>query len=134
MALSHRLTPKLTRGPTPPPMKRQLSFASCERTHHKRPIRCETFLALMDRIVPRARFVSAIEPHYFAGGRGHPPVGIEPMLRMYFAQCWVNLSDESAEEVIRQSGGARLLTLQNLNTFRSASDFGVASFVVHWTN
>lgn len=89
------------------PMKRQLSFASVERSQHKRPTRRETFLAEMDRIIPWSQFVSVVEPHYFAGDRGRPPVGIEPMLRMYFVQCWFNLSDESTEEAIYDSLAVR---------------------------
>ena len=91
----------------PTPMNRQLSFASYERSQHTRPTRRETFLAEMDRIIPWAQFISVIEPHYFAGGRGRPPVGIEPMLRMYFVQCWFNLSDESTEEAIYDSLAVR---------------------------
>lgn len=88
-------------------MKRQLSFASYERAQHKRPTRRETFLGEMDRIIPWTQFVSVIESHYFAGGRGRPPVGIEPMLRMVFVQCWFNLSDESTEEAIYDSLAVR---------------------------
>ena len=33
--------------------------------------------------------MAVIEPHYPKGGkRGRPPIGLERMLRMYFAQQW----------------------------------------------
>jgi IS5 family transposase len=39
-----------------------------------------------------------ILPHYLAGERGFPPVGVERMLRIYLMQQWFNLSDPAAEE------------------------------------
>ena len=63
----------------PTPMKRQLSVAGYERSQHQRATRRERFLAEMDRIIPWAPFVAVIAPHYVAGGRGRPPVGIKPL-------------------------------------------------------
>ncbi len=33
-------------------------------------------------LVPWSQLVALIEPHYYRGERGRPPVGLETMLRM----------------------------------------------------
>jgi hypothetical protein len=49
-------------------------------------------------ITPWAALVAALLPYYPKGdGRGRPPVGLEPMLRMYIAQQCFSLSDEGTE-------------------------------------
>ncbi|MDR7097607.1 hypothetical protein J2X09_005383 [Hydrogenophaga laconesensis] len=45
----------------------------------------DTFLATMEQIVPWQELCSVIEPHYPKAGNGRPPIGLERMLRMYFA-------------------------------------------------
>lgn len=57
----------------------------------------------MDKIVPWADLVALIEPHYPKGEQGHPPVGLERMVRPYFLQWWFNLSDPGLEEVLFES-------------------------------
>jgi len=42
--------------------------------------RREKFLAQMEQVVPWARLVAVIAPHYPKGQRGRPPIGLERML------------------------------------------------------
>jgi IS5 family transposase len=51
----------------------------------RRPTRRDEFLAKMDSLVPWADLCAVIEPHYPKAGNGRPPIGLERMLRMYFA-------------------------------------------------
>ena len=52
----------------------------------------------MDQILPWKEFVGVIKRHYPKGGNGRPPVGLEPMLRIYFLQQWYGLSDPAMED------------------------------------
>ena len=72
-------------------MEQQLSFAQEEYARKKKTTRCDKFLAEMNRVVPWARLVELILPHYPKGKRGRPPIGIEKMLRVYFLQQWYGL-------------------------------------------
>jgi len=67
--------------------------------------RREVFLAEMERVVPWARLLALIEPHYPkaspAGGR--PPLPLERMFRIYCLQQWYNLSDPGAEDALYDS-------------------------------
>jgi IS5 family transposase len=58
---------------------------------------------MMEKIVPWSAFVELVQPYYYAGERGRPPIGIETMLRMYFLQVWFSLSDEKVEDAIYDS-------------------------------
>ena len=40
-------------------------------------------------------------------GNGHPPVGVERMLRISFLQHWFNLSDPAVEEALYHSQAMR---------------------------
>jgi IS5 family transposase len=53
----------------------------------------EQFLDEMDQVVPWARLLALVEPHYPKEGNGRRPAGLEVMLRAYFMQQWFNLSD-----------------------------------------
>jgi IS5 family transposase len=87
---------------------RQTSFASLEYAGKKRVTRREKFLAQMQQVVPWARLLALIEPHYPRSGRvGRPPVGLERMLRMYFLQQWFALSDEALEDALYDSHSMR---------------------------
>ena len=88
-------------------MERQMSFAQSEYAKKKKTTRREKFLAEMERVVPWGRLVALIEPHYPAGKRGRPPVGIERMLRIYFLQQWYGLADEALEDTIYDSQAMR---------------------------
>jgi transposase, IS5 family len=87
---------------------KQLSFASLEYADKKRQTRREKFLGEMQQVVPWARLIALVEPHYPSSGRvGRPPVGVPRMLRMYFLQQWYSLSDEGLEDAIYDSHAMR---------------------------
>lgn len=90
-----------------PPMKRQTSFADIEYSARRKPTRREKFLSDLDRLVPWLQLVALIEPHYYRGERGRPPVGLELMLRMYLCQNCLGLSDEGIEDAIVDSIAVR---------------------------
>ena len=60
--------------------------------------RRERFLAEMNAVMPWAKLVALIEPHYPKAGNGRQPMPLERMLRVYFMQQWFNLSDPQAED------------------------------------
>lgn len=62
----------------------------------------------MEELVPWAKLVELIDPHYPKGERGRPPKGIEKMLRVYFLQQWYGLADEALEDAIYDSQAMRL--------------------------
>jgi IS5 family transposase len=88
-------------------MEKQQSFAQAEYARKKKVTRREHFLGEMNRVVPWARLVGLIAPHYPAGRRGRPPMGIEKMLRVYFLQQWYGLADEALEDMIYDSQAMR---------------------------
>ena len=61
----------------------------------------------MEAVVPWARLVAVIVPHYPAGRRGRPPVGIERMLRLYFLAQWYALAGEALEDALYDSQAMR---------------------------
>ena len=61
----------------------------------------------METIIPWARLVALIEPHYPEGKRGRKPFGVEKMLRLYFLQNWYALADEAMEDTIYDSHALR---------------------------
>jgi len=85
----------------------QLSFAQAEYAGKKKTTRRDKFLAEMNQVVPWARLVELVRPHYPAGKRGRPPMGIEKMLRVYFLQQWYGLADEALEDTIYDSQAMR---------------------------
>ena len=88
-------------------MAHQRTFASEAWRRKGKQTRRERFLAEMDLVIPWARLVSLIEPHYPKPGRGRPPLELERMLRIYFLQQWFNLSDPQAEDAIYDSESMR---------------------------
>lgn len=88
-------------------MGEQRTFASIAWSQKGKVTRRERFLAEMDAVVPWARLVALIEPHYPKGGQGRPPLGLEKMLRIYCLQQWFNLSDPQAEDAIYDSESMR---------------------------
>lgn len=88
-------------------MKQQMSFAQAEYAGKKKTTRRERFLSEMEKVVPWARLVAVIEPHYPTGKRGRPPIGIERMLRIYFLQQWYALADEALEDALYDSQALR---------------------------
>jgi IS5 family transposase len=86
----------------------QTSVAQAEYEQKKKRTRREIFLEKMEQVVPWARPMEAIEPHYpKSGKRGRPPIGLERMLRMYFVQQRYGLADEAVEDAIYDSQALR---------------------------
>ena len=88
-------------------MNRQQTFSDMEYANRKRITKRESFLKMMDEIVPWSEWVELIRPFYPKGEQGRPPRGIELMLRMYLLQVWFNLSDEMTEDAIYDSYAMR---------------------------
>ncbi len=51
-----------------------MSFAQAEYADKKKVTRRERFLGEMNQVVPWARLVALVEPHYPSGQRGRPPI------------------------------------------------------------
>jgi transposase, IS5 family len=80
---------------------KQTSFADLAWAAKKKQTKRERFLAEMEQVVPWARLVALIKPHYpKAGGTGRQPMPLERMLRVYFMQQWYALSDPGMEEAL----------------------------------
>jgi len=89
-------------------MDEQRTFAAIAWSQKGKVTRRERFLAEMDAVVPWARLVALIAPHYpKTDGPGRPPLGLEKMLRIYFLQLWFDLSDPQAEDAIYDSESMR---------------------------
>jgi IS5 family transposase len=88
-------------------LPRQLSFTQAEFTHKKKQTRRDRFLNEMEQVVPWARLIEIIIPHYPKGHRGRPPIALETILRMYFLQHWFGLADEAIEEALYDSQSFR---------------------------
>lgn len=88
-------------------MAKQRTFASLAWSSKGKVTRRERFLAEMDQVIPWRPLLALIEPHYPKAGRGRRPVGLEPMLRIYFVQQWFNLSDPQAEDALYDSEAIR---------------------------
>lgn len=86
---------------------KQTTFASMAWTAKGKTTRRERFLAEMDAVIPWARLIGLIEPHYPKAGSGRPPLPLERMLRIYFMQQWFNLSDPQAEDSLYDSESMR---------------------------
>lgn len=84
-------------------MIHQLSFTRAEFAAKKKTTRREKFLARMEEVIPWAKLLAVLEPHYPKGQRGRPPVGLERMLRIYFLQQWYGLADEALEDALHDS-------------------------------
>jgi IS5 family transposase len=81
----------------------QTSFAQAEFADKKKTTRREKFLARMEEVIPWARLLAVIEPHYPKGERGRPPIGRDRMLRIYCLQPWYALADEALEDALYDS-------------------------------
>jgi len=84
-------------------MTQQTSFSQAEFSAKKKITRREKFLARMEEVIPWAKLLAVIEPHYPKGERGRPPIGLERMLRVYFLQQWYALADEALEDALYDS-------------------------------
>jgi len=92
---------------------KQRTFADLEYDAKKR-TRREQFLDEMDRVMPWARWVALIEPHYPKAGLGRRPMPLERMLRIHLLQQWFNLSDPAMEEMLIDSQSMRRFAGINL--------------------
>jgi len=88
-------------------MSEQRTFASLAWTTKGKVTRRERFLAEMNQVIPWARLLALIAPYYPKAGRGRQPLGLEKMLRIYFVQQWLNLSDPQAEDTLYDSESVR---------------------------
>jgi len=90
-------------------MPKQPAFPGLRHAMKKKQTRREKFLAEMDTVVPWARLLTQIAPHYPKVGPkgGRPPMPLETMLRVYFLQQWYALSDPMAEEMLYDSDAMR---------------------------
>ena len=88
-------------------MSKQQTFAGLAWKQKGKTTRRERFLAEMDAIIPWARLVALIEPHYPKPGKGRQPLGLEKMLRIYLLQLWFDMSDPQAEDAIYDSESMR---------------------------
>ena len=83
-------------------MERQLTFSTMEYDSRKFSTTKSRFLEMMDAKIDWKKWCAIIEPFYFEGKRGRPPVGLERMLRMYLLQVWFSLSDRVVEDEINE--------------------------------
>jgi IS5 family transposase len=86
---------------------KQTSFASAAWDRKGKVTRRERFLTEMDAVIPWARLLKLIEPHYPKAGNGTQPMPMDRMLRIYFMQNWFNLSDPAAEDSLYDSESMR---------------------------
>jgi IS5 family transposase len=92
-------------------MPQQLTFAEAEYSAKKKVTRREQFLTEMEQVLPWSAMQALIKPHYYreeARGPGHPPIGLERMLRMYLLQQWYSLGDEALEDAVYDSNAFRV--------------------------
>lgn len=95
-------------------MKRKAHFqrtlaAQASFEKYGRKSKRERFLDAMNEVVPWARLLALVGPHYPKAGNGRRPVGLEIMLRAYFVQQWFNLSDPGVEDALYESPVLRRL-------------------------
>ena len=91
-------------------MSEQPTFAGLAWTAKTKVTRRERFLADMNAVIPWAEFVAVIAPYYprrHLHRSGRPPMAIETMLRIYFLQHWLDLSDPAAEDALYDSEAMR---------------------------
>lgn len=74
---------------------------------YRRPTTCDVFLEALEEIVPWTQLCEVVEPHYPKRQGGRPPVDLERMLRMHFAQHLFSLADEVCEEALLDSAALR---------------------------
>jgi IS5 family transposase len=80
------------------------AFPNSSGRPKKRKARRDSFLAEIEA----PTLLSAIAPVSRNGeGRGHPPIGLEKMLRTYVAQQCFELSDEAIEDALHDSQAIR---------------------------
>jgi IS5 family transposase len=78
----------------------QQTFTDMEYARRKKKTRKEIFLAKMEEVVPWGAIIRLIEPYYYSGERGRPPVPLAIILRMYLLSIWYGMSDPQTEDEI----------------------------------
>lgn len=96
-------------------MEHQPGFSEFEYAGKRKLTRREKFLATMEDVVPWDELLAVLKPHYPAGKRGRPPIGLERMLRLYFLQQWYALADEALEDAVYDSQSMRAFLRINLS-------------------
>ena len=109
-------------------MSKQQTFAGLAWENKGKKTRRERFLAEMDAIIPWRQLMELIEPHYPKAGNGRPPLGLEKMLRIYFLQIWLNLSDPGAEEAIYDSESMRRFARIELSEDKIPDETSILNF------
>jgi transposase, IS5 family len=95
---------------------KQPSFASLSFDAKKKRTRREDFLSEMEKVVPWAKLLALIEPHYPREGRpGRQPIPCLTMLRIYFMQQWYALSDPGTEDALYEIESMRRFAGIELN-------------------
>jgi len=79
---------------------KQMSLAASEYVKKPKKTRKERFLQEMELVVPWARLLSLVEPHYPKAGNGRRPYELPIMLRIHFMQQWFGYSDAGMEEAL----------------------------------
>jgi IS5 family transposase len=103
-------------------MMKQTSFSDAKFASKNKLTRRERFPAAIEAATPWPALIAALPPYYPKGGdRGRPPIGLEPILRMYIAQQCLGLSDEGIEDAIYDSQATRSFVGVDL-THESAPD------------
>jgi transposase, IS5 family len=109
-------------------MADQRTFAELAWSTKGKVTRRERFLGEMDAVIPWARLLKLIEPHYPKPGNGTQPLGLEKMLRIYFVQQWFNLSDPAAEEAVYDSESIRRFVRIELSEDRVPDETTILRF------
>ena len=113
-------------------MKGQLTFAALGAgagfERYSKSTRRAVFLAEMDAIVPWAKLVALIEPHYPKAGNGRPPMPLDRMLRIHFLQHWFNLSDPAMEEALYDSQAMRAFAGIDLGAEKAPDETTILNF------
>ena len=100
----------------------QSSFSDLEYVAKKKQTRRDHFLSEIEAIAPWLSLLNVIVPHYpVSGKRGHPPIGLERILRMYIVQQCFGFSDEGNEDAVYDSQAIRRFVGIDMNR-EAASD------------
>jgi len=88
----------------------QSSFSDLKYAEKKKQTRWDRFLSEIEAVTPWSSLLNVIAPHYpVSGKRGHPPIGLERILRMYIVQ------DEGTEDAVYDSQAIRRFVGIDLN-------------------
>ena len=115
-------------------MPKQMTFASLAQATKKKVTRREKFLAEIEAVVPWARLLALIEPHYPKMGNkgGRPAILLDVMLRIYCLQQWYALSDPMAEESLYDSDAMRRFVGLELGDDRIPDETTILNFRTFW--